>query len=386
MVAISYVIPHKDRNGLLETHLRAMENQIFKDYEIIVVDDGSDFVPDWAIGNKYWSGPGGARSYGASVAKGDIILFVGDDALPSEDLLLRHWFAHETNPDADVVQGYTMFHPSVMGTSFMDFLDKSGFQANWQSLKEKDGSWKRDATGFFLTTNVSLKRDSWERLGDFSQRFNRAAWEDIEMGVRLQRRHFKTIFEPSAMNFHFHGYTYQEFCKRQKIEGAERLNVCLEHPEMGPSLIQPQMLRDVANVEETEIVNNGAAIVNVTIPKLKEVQYGIWTEGLQIMSLLGLVGEIDRRSGLFNVFKHLHTPEEVSMALMGIRAIEKKDLGYGQHVKTWLLDKVKGNWAVYMFAAEIDKICNDKEMASRFWSKAKELAPNEGWVKQWQSS
>jgi hypothetical protein len=364
-----------------------MENQVFKDYEIIVVDDGSDIVPDGAIGNKYWSGPGGARSYGASVAKGDIILFVGDDALPSEDLLLRHWFAHEMNPDVDVVQGYTMFHPSVMGAYFMHFLDNSGFQANWQSLKEKDGSWKKDATGFFLTTNVSLKRDSWERLGNFSQRFNRAAWEDIEMGVRLQRRHFKTVFEPSVMNFHFHGYTYQEFCKRQKIEGAERFNVCLEHPEMGPSLIQPKAIRDVlASVEEVEIVNNGATVASMTIPKMREVQYGIWGEGLQIMSILGLIDEIGRRGVLFNIFPHLHTQEEVSMALTGIRAIEKGDLGYGQHVKTWLLDRTKNNWAIYMFAAEIDKVCNDKEMANLFWGKAREIAPNEGWVKQWQNS
>lgn len=386
MVTISYIIPHKNRNGLLETHLKAMDNQIFKDYEIIVIDDGSDIIPDGAISNKYWSGPGGARSYGVSVAKGDIIMFVGDDTLPSEDLLLRHWFAHETNPDVAAVQGYTMFHPSVMGTFFMDFLDNSGFQANWQSLKQKNGSWKRDATGFFLTTNVSFKKNSWQKIGDFSKRFSKAAWEDVEMGVRLQRRHFKTIFEPSAMNFHFHGYTYQEFCKRQKLEGAERFNVCLEHPEMGPSLIQPQILRDVeANVEEAEIVNRGAAIVNMDIPKLREVQYGIWAEGLQIMSAIGLLKEIENRGGLFNVFKHLHTGEEVSMAFSGIRAIEKGDLGYGQHVKTWLLDKVKGNWAIYMFAAEIDRVCNDKEMADSFWSKAREIAPTEGWVKQWQN-
>jgi hypothetical protein len=386
MALISYIIPHKNRNGILETHLKALQNQILKDFEIIVVDDGSDIVPDGAVVNQYHPGPGGARSYGASLATGDIIVFVGDDTLPSEDLLLRHWFAHRTNPDVDVVQGYTMFHPSVMGTHFMEFLDKSGFQANWQSLKEKDGSWKRDVTGsgFFLTTNVSVKTASWQRIGDFDKRFNKAAWEDIEMGVRLQRNHYRTLFESNATNFHLHGYNYASFCQRQFTEGKERINVCLAHPEMGAALVQPQAIRDVMNnAEAVEVINNGSDIANLAIPKLREIQYGIWGEGLQIMSILGLIDEINRRGSLYQILKHLHVPEEVTMVFFGVRAIEKGDLGYAQHVKVWMLDKKKNDWAVYMFAAEIDKLCGDMESAQYFWKKAREIAPSEEWVKQW---
>lgn len=383
MTSISYIVPHKNRNGLLDHHLKALENSVFSDYEVIVVDDGSDIVPDTAVVNRFWSGPGGARSYGASIAKGDIIMFVGDDTLPSEDLLLWHWYTHRTNPDVDVVQGYTMFHPSVLGTYFMDFLDRSGFQANWQSLKNDDGSWKRDANGFFLTTNVSMKRKSWERAGDFADTFHKAAWEDVEYGVRLQRGHYKTIFEPSAINFHFHQYNYQAFCERQKTEGYERLNVCLEHAEMGPTLINPPAIRDVEKqVAGIEILNNGSVIANMTIPKFREVQEAIWGEGLQIMSIIGLAKAISDRGGLFNVFKHLHSPEEIVTCLSAIRALRNKDYGYAQHCKIWLLDKQKDDWAILAFAAEIDMACNDIESAKVNYEKAKKIAAGEAWVKR----
>jgi glycosyltransferase involved in cell wall biosynthesis len=379
---ISYIIPHKNRNGLLDHHLKSLQNSVFNDYEVIVVDDGSDTVPERAYINEKWAGPGGARSYGASIAKGDITMFVGDDTLPSEDLLLWHWYAHKTNPDADVVQGYTMFHPSVLGTYFMSFLDKSGFQANWNSLKTSDGKWKRDANGFFLTTNVSIKKSSWDRIGEFSHRFSKAAWEDVEFGVKLQRNHFKTIFEPSAINFHFHSYNYQEFCQRQKTEGYERLNICLEHAEMAPTLISPEMIRNIEQISEIEILTNGARMVNMAIPKLREIQENMWGEGLQAMSIIGLRNAINDRGGIFNVLNHLHTHDEVTMVFSALRAIEKGDFGYAQHCKAWILDKSKEDWAILAFASEIDLACGDKGMAKYFWNKANKLAHNEAWVKE----
>ncbi len=379
---ISYIIPHKNRNGLLEQHVKALEKSIFTDYEVIIVDDGSEIVPGDAYDNELWPGAGGARSWGARIATGDILMFVGDDCLPSEDLLLWHWYTHRTNPTADIVQGYTMFHPSALGTYFMDFLDRSGMQANWQSLKQEDGSWKRDAGGFFLTTNVSIKRESWEQIGEFSDRFPHAAWEDVEYGVRCQRNHYKTIFEPSAVNFHLHQYTYWEFCKRQKMEGKNRLHICLEHPEMASSLISPQSLRDITSINELEIINNGADIPNLALPKMREVQEAIWGEGLQIMSALGLRESIIERGGLFNTLLHIHTPKEISLVLNAIRALEKDDMGYAQHCKTWLLQESSSNWAVMMCAAEIDLACGDKELARNNWKKAKKIAPNERWVKE----
>lgn len=377
---ISYIIPHKNRNGLLAQHLAILEKSIFNDYEIIVVDDGSDVVPETAVGNQWWAGAGGARSYGASLATGDILLFVGDDCIPSEDLLLWHWYTHRTEPDADIVQGYTTFHPSAMGTYFMDFLDRSGLQANWNSMKKEDGSWKRDTAGFFLTTNVSIKRESWERMGSFSERFHKAAWEDVEYGVRCQRNHLKTVFEPHAMNFHLHQHDFRSFCARQKMEGRERLNIAIEHTEMSAGLLPPAGLRDVSEANEMEILNIGSDVPNMKIGKLRQVQEEIWAEGLQVMSLLGVMEAINERGGLFLAIPHLHTQEEVTIVFNAIRAIENGDIGYAAHCKVWLLDKNPGDWAIMATAAEVDIASNDKESARGWLAKAKEIASGEKWL------
>jgi hypothetical protein len=166
------------------------------------------------------------------------------------------------------------------------------------------------------------------------------------------------------------------------MEGRERLNICLEHAEMGPGLIQPHVMREIEHISEEELVNSGSRMVNMTIPKLREMQEGIWAEGLQLMSILGLMEAINERGGMFNVLKHLHTEQEISIVLSAIRAVEKEDYGYAQHCKTWLLDKTQGDWAIMALAAEIDFICGDTDGAKMFAKEAYKIAHGESWVKE----
>ena len=387
---ISYIIPHKDRKGLLLAHLKALSRSVFADYEVVVVNDGSDYDLDIegvnTINLNFNHGPARARNIGAFEAQGDILLFVGDDCIPTEDLLLHHYISHQEE-GVSVVQGLTQFHPNQMGTHFMSFLDKSGLQANWGGLKNEDGSWKKEISGFFLTTNVSIKRDDFVRLGGFDTSFPMAAWEDVEFGTKVSRNQLRSVFQPLAVNFHQHGYNYWQFCDRQYMEGTQRRFLVAAHPEMAPSLINPQQLRDItAQAHELEVVNNGLMLGNLNSPKFINLQYELWAEGLQVMSIMGLAEGIRDSGGVWNVLFHLHTQEEVVTAISGIRAIEvNQDWGYAQHCKHWLLEKSPGNWAAFMYAAEIDLACNDKEMSSYFYKKALELAPNESWVKEFQN-
>ena len=99
---ISVVIPTFNRCNLLINCLLALEQQTFpfKNFEIIVVDDGStdqtenmvgDFIKKTKSNCKYYkikhSGPSRARNKGIEMAKGEIIAFTDDDCIPAPDWL-----------------------------------------------------------------------------------------------------------------------------------------------------------------------------------------------------------------------------------------------------------------------------------------------------------
>jgi glycosyltransferase involved in cell wall biosynthesis len=92
---VSVVIPSRiDRVDLLERALRALEAQVFKDFEVIVVLDrrspavfekiaGASRLLDVSVIVQRGRGVVGARNTGVLASRGDIIVFLDDDHLPS---------------------------------------------------------------------------------------------------------------------------------------------------------------------------------------------------------------------------------------------------------------------------------------------------------------
>lgn len=103
---------------LLNRCLKSVYLQSCKDFEVIVIDDGS---ADWCvkaideIGNKYSNliiyhienqGVSNARNFGVSKANGDWILFVDSDDAITDYILSDINFVVEKFPDLDIIYGY----------------------------------------------------------------------------------------------------------------------------------------------------------------------------------------------------------------------------------------------------------------------------------------
>jgi glycosyltransferase involved in cell wall biosynthesis len=85
---VSVIIPSWNSRIFLESAIASVEAQTFKDYEIIVIDDGStDDTCEWAeanIGRFHYhrtsnQGPASARNYGAELAEGEYLAFLDSD-------------------------------------------------------------------------------------------------------------------------------------------------------------------------------------------------------------------------------------------------------------------------------------------------------------------
>lgn len=114
---ISVVIPTKDRPEYLRACVASVLAEFPSDAEILVIDDNGSFPAAGALKemdqaclrilhNKGTTGPSGARNFGVSQARYEIILFLDDD-----DLLRPGYIAYVAQLAQSVRYGFSATHP-----------------------------------------------------------------------------------------------------------------------------------------------------------------------------------------------------------------------------------------------------------------------------------
>jgi GT2 family glycosyltransferase/LmbE family N-acetylglucosaminyl deacetylase len=243
---LSVVIPTYNRREVLEETVRSLARQTSPPLEAIVVDDGStdgshdlllalreelkgrlEVVPLRQPNLKQ----GRARNLGVAKAKGDLVLFLGDDTIPDPDCVAEHLAAHHARPGPCAVIGYTGWYRERMRvTPFLDFVNGHGPQFSFDFLR--DGQEVPFTT--LYTSNVSIPR---EALGSdpFDHRFTSYGWEDCELGRRLSSAGLPIVYRRSAATRHVHPQTMSQFLTRMAHVGRA-IDVLYEiHPELDGS-------------------------------------------------------------------------------------------------------------------------------------------------------
>ena len=346
---VSIVIPHKNRHSLLHMTLEKLNEQTVDEFEVIVVDDGSDIHPrDWIemvfpnFEPKYrlvWEsnplkGPNTARNTGVSVASHDNIIISGSDTIPSRSFVMHHILDLKRNEDK-MIQGFTPFHPQVMDTEFMVWLDSAGIQANWAALRDENG-WKRNADGFCLTTNLSMSKRVFDNIGGFSTGFPGAAWDDIEFGIRARKLGVETVFNHKAVNFHYHKYNIKTFAARQRMEGKNRKYLCLAHPEMAMQLFNIDMIRQASEQSLEEWIHQSVQLSYVN--GVAEEKYRTWGNTMQLASFKGVLDSLNN-NGYLRIIPELTNQESVVYLFALMKAEMEDNSAYIDHCTGWISEK-----------------------------------------------
>ncbi len=225
---LAVVIPTRDRWSILSRTLDALAGQSAAGFETIVAVDGEDqCVPeplaDVTVVRCPRGGPGAARNRGADATDRPLLLFLGDDTLPTPDLVALHLDRHRREPEPEVaVLGRVEWHPDVADDPLLRWLDWSGSQFEYAAL----GAAPLDDVGYgrLYASNVSLKRSAFTAAGGFDPSFSTADYEDLDLGFRLHERGMRLRYEPAALAYHLHRYDWPAIERRYENRArAERV-------------------------------------------------------------------------------------------------------------------------------------------------------------------
>ena len=231
----SIIVPVYNRPDEVDELLESLSNQTQKDFEVIIVEDGSvkpckDVCDKYAgiLALHYYvkenSGPGQSRNYGAERANGEWLIILDSDVVLPEGYL-EAVDKSLTAPLTSIVAfgGPDAAHPSftavqkAISYSMTSFFTTGGIRGGKAKL---DKFYPR-------SFNMGIRRDIYLELGGFSKmRFG----EDIDFSYRIVEAGYQPRLFPNAWVWHKRRTDFRKFFRQVYNSGIARINLMKRHP------------------------------------------------------------------------------------------------------------------------------------------------------------
>ena len=229
----SIIVPVFNRPDEVDELLESLSNQTQKDFEVIIVEDGSvkpckDVCDKYAdilvlhYYNKENSGPGQSRNYGAERAKGEYLLILDSDVVLPAGYTEAITKSLEAS-SAEAFGGPDAAHPSftpvqkAISYSMTSFFTTGGIRGGKAKL---DKFYPR-------SFNMGIRRDVYLALGGFTKmRFG----EDIDFSYRIVEAGYRPQLFPNAWVWHKRRTDFRKFFRQVYNSGIARINLEKRHP------------------------------------------------------------------------------------------------------------------------------------------------------------
>ncbi|MFV2043812.1 MAG: glycosyltransferase family 2 protein [Anaerolineales bacterium] len=194
---VSVVIPNLN-SPMINKTLASLRRQSYDRtrFEVIVVGrDGPGLVKtDDLVRFEESEGalsPAAARNRGAALASGEVLAFTDADCVASRD-----WLAIVaellSDPEVAVIGGGVTFS----ATSYWGLADNLG--TFYESLAGRPTQTRTQLPAL----NLAIRRELFEEVGGFDERYPRPAGEDSDLTFRIYRQGYTLYFEPRALVIH----------------------------------------------------------------------------------------------------------------------------------------------------------------------------------------
>lgn len=239
-MAVTVVIPTYNRlNKLLET-LDALSGQSFRDFSVIVVDDGSpdgtteklkagslDYPFSLQIIYQQNAGASAATNSGVRLAGDGLVILFDDDILPSPECIAQHVAFHEKMPGA-ILSGSADTDPQRTTTDVQRY--KLYMEQKWREARpDTNALLEVGFENFIITTaNMSLQRSLYLSLQGFSAELRDGY--DVEFGFRALLKDTKLYFDRNVKTIHNDQISLRYYAGRQRAYTLSKREILKKYP------------------------------------------------------------------------------------------------------------------------------------------------------------
>lgn len=270
MIEVSIVIPSYNRREPLLALVHALRADTLPAprTEIVVVLDGAQdgsaealaaLPPVAAMPLRVHAqenrGRAAARNVGLRLARGEVVLFLDDDVMPTPGLVAAHWRAQAAE---DAVLG-RIVHSGLAGTPALISEQEQDFHERRHRILDAPGA-SIHATDVFAG-NLSVKRHLLLAIGGFDETFTGYGCEDWDLGQRLLALGARFVYVPEAVVDHRSQVSLAEWRQRAWQEGHSQLAFIRKHPSVAARL-------DIAGLQDATWPGRIIAQSAVQFPRL----------------------------------------------------------------------------------------------------------------------
>ncbi|MEO6183907.1 MAG: glycosyltransferase [Verrucomicrobiota bacterium] len=207
---VSIILRSYNEGWALRDTLLGVQNQEYKNWELLVIDSGSTDGSAELIRkanprhfhqiqpSEY--NPSRVMNWGMRVAKGDYGIFLNADASPQNSNWLRPLVTALMNPKNAAVFGKQIARPDCRAVYACDY--QRCFGSSRESTK-----WDH----FFSMVSSGVRKDIWSRRG-FLEKLQYA--EDDEYTRWCKSQNLEVVYCPDSVVMHSHNYTPAQAYKR----------------------------------------------------------------------------------------------------------------------------------------------------------------------------
>jgi len=205
--------------------MTALAAQTHPDLEVIVVLDGviddseavlaASPLPVRTIVFPENRGRSAALNAGFAAATGDVLIRCDDDLEPPRGWAAAHVAGHVGAPVGIVGLSRNVYPDGPYARAYGLRADELFTAQAYQTPPER--AWKHWAG------NVSVTRETYDRVGPYSAAYRTYGWEDVDWGYRLHEQSIPVRIDPAAECLH-HGASVSTVIRSQRayLSGAAR--------------------------------------------------------------------------------------------------------------------------------------------------------------------
>ena len=223
---ITVVIPHYNGLKILDDCLQSLYKNTFKDFETLLIDNGStDGSQDMVarkypqveiIQNKKNLGYAGGCNLGLDLARGEYVLLLNNDTVMPENFLQEMLNVFRVNKNAAMAQPKIL---SIQNKENFDYSGGAGGELDlfaypfargriFDDVEKDEGQYDTTEQKVFWTSGCALlvRKEVIKEIGKLDDDFF-AHQEEIDLNWRVQLAGYQNLATTRTHIFHYSGYT-----------------------------------------------------------------------------------------------------------------------------------------------------------------------------------